>query len=70
MRHPHVGALLEALDQRHHRNPGPQLGGQLGEHVAKAVGRNPMTMTSAVLAASEKSVVARSDSLSTTSSPR
>ena len=28
--HPVVGALLEALDQRHHRHPRPQLLGQLG----------------------------------------
>ncbi len=69
--HPHVGALLEPLDQRHHRHPRPQLLGQLAPARCgtRATGR-PSRSTSAVLAASEKSVVARSVRLSSTSSPR
>ena len=39
--HPVVGALLEALDQRHHRHPRAQFAGQLGQHVAESVGRHP-----------------------------
>ena len=35
--HPHVGALLEALDQADHRDPGPQFGGEVLEHTAEAV---------------------------------
>ena len=38
--HPVVGALLEALHQRHHRHPRPQLLGQLLEHAAEAVRRH------------------------------
>ena len=35
--HPHVGALLEALDQRHDRHPRPQLLAEFAEHAAEPV---------------------------------
>ncbi len=38
--HPIVRALLEAFDERHHRDPRPQLLGQLGEHPAETVRGN------------------------------
>jgi hypothetical protein len=41
LRHSHIGALLEALDQRDHRHPRPQFLAQLVEHATKAVRRHP-----------------------------
>lgn len=37
LRHPHIGALLEPLDQRHHWHPGPQFLAQFGPHAAEPV---------------------------------
>src|SRR5271166_473500 len=38
LRHPHVGALFEPLDEGHHRHPRPQFSAQLGKHSSETMG--------------------------------